>query len=123
MSDNLDATPVPGPRLLPHERLFAGWILRRQRSHRTAAIERAEANYGPSGIALMAASLSTALPASAITITGIVLLFVSRAEGVLGAVAYVLICVGGTVALMAAVRALQAGRTGRAFRGDQPFQR
>jgi hypothetical protein len=44
--------------LLPHERWLVGWILKRQRTHRTAAVVRMEQHYGLDGMIWMDASMA-----------------------------------------------------------------
>lgn len=46
--------------LLPHERWLAGWLLKRQRTHRTEAVVALEQKYGTQGMIWLDASLANA---------------------------------------------------------------
>jgi len=109
------------PRLLPPERWFAAFILERQRTHRTPAILRIEQNYGPEGIALMAAGLFTALPGQLIGCIGIVLLLVSGDHGSLPGIGYSLMGLGVLLVVPGSMRYIQGSKAGRQFREDRPF--
>lgn len=68
---------APGHHLLPHERWSASSVLERQRTHRTSAILRIEQNYGPEGLALIAAGLITVLPGMLLVVLGFACLVAS----------------------------------------------
>jgi hypothetical protein len=115
--------PARARHLLPHERRFADWMLRRQQTHRTASVAKMEANYGEDGMVLLGAALSSAFPASVVACGGIVLLFLSRDERALGPAAYTFMVLGAGAVLLSMIRTFQAARAGRLFRGDRPFLR
>ena len=110
-------------RLLPYERWSAGFVLERQRSHRTPTVLRTEQNYGRDGTALLAAALINGIPGQMLVVAGIVLLAASRAQGGVTEVAYWLLGAGATLGAAGIVRAVQAARAGRAFRDGRPFIR
>lgn len=112
---------TPKPRLLPVERWFAAFILERQRTHRTPAVLRIEQNYGPAGITLMAAGLSSALPGQLIGCIGIVLLLVSGNHGSLPWIGFALMGLGVLLVVLGSMRYIQGSKVGRKFRGDRPF--
>lgn len=118
-----DVEMVSDHHLLPPERWFAEFILKRQRTHRTPAILRLEENYGPDGIALMAAALTSGLSGALIGCTGIVLLFLSGGRGAPLTAGYCLLVIGILLEIPAMVRAAQGVHAGRRFRGDRPFVR
>jgi hypothetical protein len=107
--------------LLPPERWFASFILERRRTRRTSSPSRLDQNYGPEGIALMAAGMVTAFPGQVIVCIGIVLLLASGDHGSLLTIAYWLMCVGVVLLLPGSIRYIQGIYAGRRFRGDRPF--
>ena len=127
LCDNHDVTvsaPLPTRRrLLAHERWFALLVLRRQQTHRTAAILRIEQNYGPEGIALWAASLSTAYPGLLIGWAGFLVLLSSGDRGWPATIGYWLGGLGIFLMALSSIRLFQAARAGRAFRGGRPCLR
>jgi hypothetical protein len=112
---------APGHHLLPHERWFACWILERQRTHRTPDILRMEQNYGPEGITLWAAAMSTELPGGLMVLSGIAFMLASGGGGILPTLGYSLDGLGAILILLGLIRAFQGTRAGRAFRGSRPF--
>ena len=104
--------------LLPPERWFAEFILRRQQTHRTPAIIRMEHNYGREGIILFAAAIMTELLGGVVCAGGVLLLFVI---GDSGSLPYITIGVGALVIAFGMIRTVQGARIGRRFRGDRPF--
>jgi hypothetical protein len=113
---------APGHHLLPHERWFASSTLERQRTHRTPYILRMEQNYGPEGITLWAAAMSTLLPGSLMVVSGIAFMLASGG-GTLLALGYWLDGFGAILLLLGSIRTFQGIRAGRAFRGSAPFQK
>jgi hypothetical protein len=107
--------------LLPPERWFASAALERQRTHRTPTILRLEQNYGPEGIALLAAGVLLWLLGVAIAMVGVVVLFVSGGDGLTFRLGNYLLFAAMVVGVPAIVRAIQASYAGRRFRGDRPF--
>jgi hypothetical protein len=120
---------APGHRLLPHERWFASLILERQRTHRNSAAPRnpatlrMEQNYGPEGIALIAAGLITVLPGMLLVILGFACLVVSGGHPLLLTLVYWLWGIGFILMFWGSIRSVQASKAGRAFRGGRPFVR
>ena len=112
---------APGQHLLPHERWFASSTLRRQRTHRTPDILRMEQNYGPEGITLWAAAMSTVLPGALMVLSGFAFMLASGGSGTLLTVGYSLDGLGVILCLLGLIRAFQGIRAGRAFRGSRPF--
>jgi len=118
---------APGHHLLPHERWFASLILERQRAHRNSATPRnpatlrMEQNYGPEGIALIAAGLITVLPAMLLVLLGFVCLIASGGHPWLLTLLYWLYGIGFALMLWGSIRSVQASNAGRAFRGGRPF--
>lgn len=124
MAPDQGVTPPPMRRgLLPHERWLARWVIKRQESRRTPAIEKMQANYGTEGIELLAAGWSTGMGAAIVLLVGILLLFVSGTHGSLGLAAFALIGVGAVSEMLPLVRARQAAKAGRVWRGERKFQR
>lgn len=121
MSEDRNMSLAPGHRLLPHERWFASWILERQRTHRTSDILRMEQNYGPEGITLWAAAMSTVLPGALAALSGIVFMLASGGGGTLLTVGYSLNGFGVFLCLLGSIRTFQGSRAGRAFRGNRVF--
>lgn len=111
---------APGHHLLPHERWFASSILERQR---TPDILRMEQNYGPEGIALWAAAMSTELPGALMVLSGIAFMLASGGGGILPTLGYSLNGLGGILCILGLIRAFQGVRAGRAFRDGRPFER
>jgi hypothetical protein len=116
---------TPGRRrtLVPHERCAARWILRRQQNHRTPAIEKMQANYGPEGIELLAIAAITGFGAALVVLAGMALLFVSGGQGTLGVAAYVVMGMGASGEFLPSVRSIQAAKAGKEWRNGRPFQR
>lgn len=110
-------------RLVGPERWFASWVLERQRTHRTPAILKMEANYGREGIALMAASAAIEVPASLITMCGIVFLVTSGDRGMLLNFAYWAMGTGIAIGAVGLIRIVQGGREGRRFRDGPDLSR
>jgi hypothetical protein len=102
--------------LLPHERFIVGWLLKRQRTHRTKAIVAMEAKNGPDGMIWMDASLANALYGVILSVAVFVIVFAhptrtSATAGYLLAVVFVLL-------VLCWVRILQSFRAGRKFRRE-----
>jgi hypothetical protein len=112
---------APRHHLLPHERWFASWILERQRTHRTPDILRMEQNYGPEGITLWAAAMSTVLPGALMVLSGIAFMLASGGGGTPLTMGYSLDGFGVFLCLLGSIRAFQGGRAGRAFRDGRQF--
>ena len=112
---------APGHRLLPHEHWFASSTLERQRTHRTPDILLIEQNYGPLGIALGAAALSTVLPGVLMVVSGIAFMLASGGGGTLLTLGYSLDGFGAILILLGSIRTFQGIRAGRAFRHGRPF--
>jgi hypothetical protein len=111
---------APGHRLLPHERWFASSTLESQRTHRTPYVLRMEQNYGPEGIALWGAAMSTVLPGALMVVSGIAFMLASGG-GTLLALGYWLDGFGAILVLLGSIRTFQGSRAGRAFRGNRAF--
>lgn len=114
---------APRHHLLPHERWFASSTLERQRTHRTPDILRMEQNYGPEGITLYAAAMSTALPGVLMVLSGFAFMLASGGSGTLLTVGYSLDGLGVILCILSLIRAFQGIRAGRAFRDGRPFIR
>jgi hypothetical protein len=112
---------APGHHLLPHERWSASFLLEWQRSHRTSAILRMEQNYGPEGIALIAAGLITVLPGMLLVVLGFACLVASGGHPLLLTLLYWLWGIGFILMFWGSIRSVQASKAGRAFRGGRPF--
>jgi hypothetical protein len=109
-------------RLLPQERWFASYILERRRTHgNSSSTSRLDQNYGPEGIALMAAGFVTAFPGQVTACVGIILLIVSGDHGSVLTIAYWLMFVGVLLVSAGSIRYIQGVYAGRRFRGDRPF--
>ena len=121
LSEDKNMALAPGHQLLPHERWFASWILGRQRTHRTPDILRMEQNYGPEGIALWAAAMSTGLPGALMVLSGIAFMLASGGGGTLLTLGYWLDGLGVILCILGSIRAFQGSRAGRAFRDGRPF--
>lgn len=117
--------PKPQTRhhLLPHERLAVTWMLERQQTHRTTAIVCDERNYGPEGVILMGAALSSAVPGAMIVILGMVIMFASFNHNPVLAIAHVVMIIGVVLVVLPMLRILQASSEGRAFRNGRPFDK
>ena len=107
---------APGHHLLPHERWFASSTLERQRTHRTPDIRLIEQNYGPVGIALWAAALSTVLPGTLMVVSGIAFMLASGG-GALLTLGYSLDGFGAILILLGSIRTFQPGSTDEVFAG------
>ena len=114
---------MPSVSCRPRERWFASSILERQRTHRTPDILRMEQNYGPEGIALWAAAMSTELPGALMALSGIAFMLASGGGGILLTLGYSLDGLGVILCILGSIRAFQGVRAGRAFRDDRPFER
>jgi hypothetical protein len=112
---------LAGNRLLSPERRFASFIVERQRTHRTPPILRMERNYGPEGIAFMAASILSGLAGAAVGCTGFVLLLTSQGHGNLLHTGYYLMLAGIALECLAMTRAVQGIYAGRRFRVNRAF--
>lgn len=112
---------APGYRLLPPERWFASFILERQRTHRTPAILRTEQNYGPEGIALLAAAILFGLCGAITGCCGFVFLFLADGHGPLVGLGYGCLFAAIVLECPAVIRGIQCASAGRRFRGDRPF--
>jgi hypothetical protein len=109
-----------GHHLLPHERRSAESWLRSQAANRTAGVLQFEQNYGPSGIALIAAGFASIWPA--VTIASIRFFAVLAASNdSLFRLGYTLICVGMVLSLPGFFRLRQAAKSGRTFRDGRPL--
>jgi hypothetical protein len=82
-----------------------------------------EANYGREGIALMAASAAIEVPASLITMCGIVFLVTSGDRGMLLNFAYWAMGTGIAIGAVGLIRIVQGGREGRRFRDGPDLSR
>jgi hypothetical protein len=100
---------------MPYERWFVALVQRRQLDHRTGSVVRAETNFGPDGVALMAAGLFTMLPGEVAIVTGVTILL-SSSTSALAATGIALVALGIGVIAAGAVRLAQAVPVGRAFR-------
>jgi cytochrome c biogenesis protein CcdA len=80
-----------------------------------------EQNYGPEGIALIAAGLITVLPAMLLVLLGFVCLIASGGHPWLLTLLYWLYGIGFALMLWGSIRSVQASNAGRAFRGGRPF--
>ena len=114
---------APRHHLLPHERWFASSTLESQRTHRTPYILRMEQNYGPEGITLWAAAMSTVLPGALMVLSGFAFMLASGGGGTLLTVGYSLDGLGVILCILGSIRAFQGSRAGRAFRDGRPFIR
>jgi MFS superfamily sulfate permease-like transporter len=103
--------------LLPHERWLVPWILRSQRTHRTAAVVAMEQRYGPDGMIWADASLANGPFVLVLGAAVFVIVFAhptrtSRIAGYLLAAVFLFL-------VLSWVRLLQASRAGRKFRSDR----
>jgi len=127
MNGSQNMPVAPGHHLLPHERWFASLILKRQRAHRNSAAPRnpatlrMEQNYGPEGMALIAAGLISVLPGMLLGVLGFACLVASGGHPWLLTVLYWLWGIGFILMLWGSIRSFQASKAGRAFRGGRPF--
>ena len=116
--DTLRQSQIPsGLWLLPPERWFVLFALKRQRAHRTRPILELEQNYGPEGIALLAAGVAVGLCAGVFACLGITLLLLSADRGPLLDWGYGFLCATAAAGCLGAIRGAQAGRAARRFRG------
>jgi hypothetical protein len=107
--------------LLPHERRFGNFVLKRQQTlPDTPGSLRFQQGYGPDGIRLTGAGLVDVIPAGVIGLTGATMHAFSHAGGIL-VLLYCLIGIGLASAFLSIARFLQAGYAGRVFRNGRPF--
>jgi hypothetical protein len=95
--------------------------LERQRTHRTPPILRLEQNYGPEGIAMMAATILYVLSGAIVGLIGIALLLLSSDHGPLLTAGYSCMFAGMALEVPGFIRGTQGINAGRRFRGDRPF--
>jgi hypothetical protein len=112
---------APGHHLTPPEHWFASFILERRRTHQPSKSPRLDQNYGPEGIALMAAAILWGLIGAAVGWAGLILLFTSGDHGPLLHPAYYVILAGIVIEVPSMFRSIQGIYAGRRFRGDRPF--
>jgi hypothetical protein len=112
---------APGHYLTPPERCFASFILERRRTHQPSKSPRLDQNYGPEGIALMAAAILSGLIGAVVGFVGIALLLLSDDHGPLLHPGYYIIVAGIVLEVPSITRSIQANAAGRRFRGDRPF--
>jgi len=105
------------PFLLPHERWLAGWILRSQRTHRTAAVVATEQKYGPQGVIWLDASLAN-VPFGFIPAVASLVPVLADQTGT-SRIALYLLAVSSLFMVLAAVRFLQALGASREFRRER----
>jgi len=79
-----------------------------------------EQNYGPVGIALIAAGLITVLPGMLLVILGFACWVASGGHPWLLSLLY---GIGFILMFWGSIRSVQASKAGRAFRGGRPFMR
>lgn len=104
-------------RLLTHER----WLADQQARHPTSPLSQQKQNYGTDGARLLMAAVADGLFGGVIVWVGVALyIFTSGPASVAGICIAAIGC--GTV-MLAVVRAAQASRAGKAYRGGRPFQR
>jgi hypothetical protein len=96
--------------MLPYERWMADAVARRQLVVRTERVQRFERNYGPGGVALLAAGMSSVVLGELIGLIGIALLRLTAPVGL------ALIGVAALLIGFSLVRFGQGRRAGRAFR-------
>jgi hypothetical protein len=82
-----------------------------------------EQNYGPEGIALMAAAILSGLSGALLGFVGVVFLVLSGGSGGLVQPGYYLLVVSVVLELPAIIRATQGIRAGRRFRAGRPLVR
>jgi hypothetical protein len=80
-----------------------------------------EQNYGPQGIALYAAAVSTVLPGALMAVSGIAFMLASGGGGTILTLGHWLQGFGVILCLLGSIRAFQGIRAGRAFRGNRPY--
>jgi hypothetical protein len=102
--------------LLPHERWVVGWMLKRQRTHRTSAVVTMEQNYGPDGMIWMDASLANAQYVGVLGVAVFVIVFAHPTRT--SAIAGYLLVVVFLLLVLCIVRLLQSFRAGRRFRRE-----
>ncbi len=116
-------TPVRHHRLLPHERWLAD-LSARSRARKGLAKEGSarwslEQNYGPEGLALMAAVYANLYPGLLAFIAGVAWLAADSASTAAGC----LFLVGILMLVAAVARAIQGAHAGRVYRNGRPFVR
>lgn len=107
--------------LTPPERWFALFILERRRTHQPLKSPHLDQNYGPEGIALMAAAILWGMIGAIVGLTGIALLLASGDHGPLLHPGYYLMFAGILLEFPSITRSIQGIYAGRRFRGDRPF--
>ncbi|MCU1362894.1 MAG: hypothetical protein JWM55_722 [Acidimicrobiaceae bacterium] len=115
---NVSAAVSPKLRLTPPERWFASWALERQGTLRTPTVLRLEKNYGPQGIALMAAGFVWFFTGWIVGVIGIVLLVISNTRD---PVSCYLIYVAIIFEILVFIRCAQGVRVGRWHRANRPL--
>jgi hypothetical protein len=100
-------------RLTPPERWFASWALKRQATHRNPTVARLETDYGPQGIAVMAAGFALFFVGWIIVMTGIGFLIASSGRD---AFSYYLIYAGVVFEIAVVLRCVQGTRVARRHR-------
>jgi hypothetical protein len=80
-------------------------------------------NYGPEGMALLAASRANMGPTVGIGLVAVVVYTLSGINGSGATLSYVLLAVALTFACVGMVRGFQAAAAGRRFRGGRPYIR
>jgi hypothetical protein len=102
--------------LLPHERWLVGWILKRQRTHRTAAVVRLEQNYGPDGMIWMDASMANIQFVAILGVAIFVIVFGHPTRT--SHIALYLLAAGILFLILSVVRLSQFFRAGRKVRRE-----
>jgi hypothetical protein len=114
---------VPGHRLLPHERWFVAFGVRQRRKIPGLRSSKLDQNYGPVGVALFGAGLSTILPAMVGNLIGWSLLLTSGERQPMVTIAFWTMGVCVVLMIPGGFRIIQAAEAGKRFRGDRPFQK
>lgn len=111
-------TPLHGLLLLPYERPAAqrAWEQYERRPE-----TRLRQNYGPEGMALLAASSTGTRIAFGTGLVGLVVYGLSDFSGLGATLSYALLALTIAIGCVAAVRGSQAGAAGRRFRGGRPY--
>jgi hypothetical protein len=122
MSSGVD-DPVAGHRLLPHERWFAAWFLRRQMTVRDAGAVSDYQTLGPEGLALLGAGFATVIPGMLSCLVGIVVIVVSGGHSPALTVGKCLVALGVLLVLLGMARWGQAFVAGRRQRDRHPSGR
>ena len=118
---------APGHHLLPLERWYASNTLERQRTRRNSgtprnpATLRMEQNYGPEGLALLAAGQIMVQPGMLLGFLGFACSVACGGHPWLLTVLYWLWGIGLILMFWGSIRSFQASKAGRAFRGGRPF--